>query len=93
MQSIAEGPQAALVDAQSCIRLLFPTEGKPSLRTFREWQARGWIPFRKIGHLVFFDPAEIQFSRYIASRAAEFKSSPTGFGDMMAIPIMSVPGV
>jgi hypothetical protein len=33
---------------------------KPSLRTFREWQARGLIPFKKIGRLTLFDPAEVR---------------------------------
>jgi hypothetical protein len=50
-----------LVDAQTCISRIFPNpKSAPSLRTFREWQARKWIPFRKVGKRVFFDPEEVR---------------------------------
>jgi hypothetical protein len=48
-----------LVDAKECIDRLFAGR-KPSLRTFREWQARGMIPFKKIGRLTLFDPFEVR---------------------------------
>jgi hypothetical protein len=49
-----------LVDADTCINEVFTPEARPSLRTFREWQAKGMIPFRKIGRLTFFDPFEVR---------------------------------
>ena len=49
-----------LVDVLTCINEVFEDERKPSLRTFREWQSKGWIPFRKIGRLTFFDPLEVR---------------------------------
>jgi hypothetical protein len=52
--------QSRLVDATTCIHEVFDGERKPSLRTFRTWQSRRLIPFRKVGHLVFFDPAEVR---------------------------------
>jgi hypothetical protein len=51
--------QSKLVDAKTCIDLTFAGR-KPSIRTFREWQARGMIPFKKIGRLTLFDPAEVR---------------------------------
>ena len=48
-----------LVDAQECINRLFAGR-KPSLRTFREWQARGLIPFKKIRRLTLFDPSDVR---------------------------------
>jgi hypothetical protein len=52
--------KTGLVDAQGCINRVFEEGSKPSLRTFREWQARGMIPFLKIGKLTFFDPEEVR---------------------------------
>ena len=51
---------SGLLDAESCIEQLFDGESKPSLRTFREWQAKGLIPFLKIGRLTFFDAEEVR---------------------------------
>jgi hypothetical protein len=52
--------QGRLVDVLTCIDGLFEGERKPSLRTFRKWQALGLIPFHKIGRLTFFDPLEVR---------------------------------
>ena len=52
--------RSELVDAEACIDQLFHGKSKPSLRTFREWQARGLIPFLKIGRLTFFDVEEVR---------------------------------
>ena len=50
-----------LVGAEECIEILFPHEkSRPCLRTFRAWQAKGYIPVIKIGHRPFFDPAEVR---------------------------------
>jgi hypothetical protein len=59
MQSTEQKPR--LLSAQACIRELFP-DRQPSLRTFQEWQKRGLIPFKKIGHFAFFDPEEVRKS-------------------------------
>lgn len=51
--------QKQLVGAEDCIKINFPAK-RPSLRTFRKWQANGWFPVHKIGHLTFFDPEEVR---------------------------------
>lgn len=54
-----EHPQ--LVGAEDCIKIVFPCESsRPGLRSFREWQARGYIPVHKIGRRTFFDPAAVR---------------------------------
>jgi hypothetical protein len=66
--------QRRLVDAATCIGEVFEGERKPSLRTFRKWQADGLIPFHKIGRLTFFDPAETRraFDKRCRVQAVEF---------------------
>jgi len=50
-----------LLGAEDCIEILFPHEkSRPCLRTFREWQARGYIPVIKIGRRTFFDPVQVR---------------------------------
>lgn len=50
-----------LVGAKDCIKIVFPCEtSRPGLRTFREWQAKGFFAFQKIGHRTFFDPEEVR---------------------------------
>jgi hypothetical protein len=51
---------AQLTTAARCIELAFDADSRPSLRSFREWQARGWIPYKKIGRRTYFDPAEVR---------------------------------
>lgn len=49
-----------LVGAQKCLEILFPDEeSRPSIRSFREWQARGYFPHFKIGRRTFFNPVEV----------------------------------
>lgn len=51
----------ALVAAPECLELLFPNAAsRPSIRWFLELKAQGKIPFRKIGRLIFYDPAEVR---------------------------------
>lgn len=50
-----------LVGAEDCIKIVFPLEtSRPSLRTFRQWQANRYFPIHKIGHLTFFDPEQVR---------------------------------
>jgi hypothetical protein len=50
-----------LVTAQVCLEELFPDErARPSLRWFLGLKAAGFVPFRKIGGLVFYDVAEVR---------------------------------
>lgn len=51
-----------LTTAARCIELAFDEDSRPSLRSFREWQSRGWFPYRKIGRRTYFDPAEVRAS-------------------------------
>jgi hypothetical protein len=51
--------ESKLVGAERCLEILFPhKESRPGLRSFREWQAKGFLPYRKIGRRTFFSPAE-----------------------------------
>jgi hypothetical protein len=50
-----------LVTARVCLEELFPDErARPSLRWFLGLKAAGFVPFRKIGRLVFYDVAEVR---------------------------------
>lgn len=50
-----------LVGAEDCIKIVFPCDSsRPALRTFRSWQAKGFIPVYKIGHLTYFDPEQVR---------------------------------
>lgn len=50
-----------LLGAAETITAVFPGENsRPALRTFREWQARGFLPYHKIGKRTFFDPEEVR---------------------------------
>lgn len=66
MAESCEGPIAmsnsrTLVGVQRCLELLFPDEAsRPGIRTFREWQSRGYLPYHKIGRRTFFDVDEVR---------------------------------
>ena len=50
-----------LLGAAETIAAVFPGEkSRPALRTFREWQARGYFPVHKIGKRTFFDPNDVR---------------------------------
>ncbi len=38
---------------------IFPTARPPSIRTLREWTRLRLIPHHRVGHFVWFDPAEV----------------------------------
>ena len=47
--------------AAECIEQVFPCEtSRPGMRTFRRWQALGYIPVHKIGKSTYFDPIEVR---------------------------------
>jgi hypothetical protein len=51
------------VSAERCLEVLFPDPGsRISLRFFRGLQARGKIPYLKLGRRTLFDPAEVRFA-------------------------------
>lgn len=74
MQEYVRKPASGLADAEACIRKVFAEESRPSLRTFRYWQSRGWIPYLKVGRLTFFDPEEVRaaLNRRCRVQAAEY---------------------
>lgn len=49
-----------LVNAERLLEILFEPESRPSIRWVRMQQKTKTIPFFKIGHLVYFDPAEVK---------------------------------
>ena len=49
-----------LVDAYGLLDALFDADCRPSLRWLRQRQADRSIPFKKIGHRVFFDVKEVR---------------------------------
>ncbi|MEK7953990.1 hypothetical protein [Luteolibacter soli] len=59
MVASPDSPQ--LVGAEECIELIFPCEkSRPGLRTFRQWQAQGYIPVHRIGRRTYFDPVQVR---------------------------------
>ncbi len=38
---------------------IFPTGKEPSIRTLREWTKLKRIPYHRLGHFVYYDPAEV----------------------------------
>jgi len=38
---------------------IFPVGKEPSIRTLREWTKLRRIPHHRVGHFVYFDPAEV----------------------------------
>ena len=38
---------------------IFPTGREPSIRTLREWTKLRRIPHHRVGHFVYYDPAEV----------------------------------
>jgi hypothetical protein len=55
-----------LVDAATLLKTEWHPDAVPSLRWLREQTARRTIPYIKIGHKVFFDPAKVR--RALAKR-------------------------
>ncbi len=38
---------------------IFPKDHEPSVRTLRDWTKLRRIPHHRVGHFVYFDPAEV----------------------------------
>lgn len=38
---------------------VFPSNNEPSIRTLREWTKLRRIPHHRVGHFVYYDPAEV----------------------------------
>lgn len=38
---------------------VFPKGSEPSIRTLRDWTKLRRIPHHRVGHFVYFDPAEV----------------------------------
>jgi hypothetical protein len=38
---------------------IFPSGKEPSIRTLREWTKLRRIPYHRVGHFIYFDPAEV----------------------------------
>jgi len=38
---------------------IFPSGKEPSVRTLREWTKLRRIPHHRVGHFVYYDPAEV----------------------------------
>jgi hypothetical protein len=51
----------AYFGAERCIEILFPG-GDICLRTFRNLQAQGLIPYLKLGRRTLFNPAEVRLA-------------------------------
>lgn len=45
---------------------VFPQGKAPSIRTLREWTKLRRIPFHRVGHFVYYDPAQV--SAHIRSK-------------------------
>jgi hypothetical protein len=40
---------------------IFPKGNEPSIRTLREWTKLRRIPSHRVGHFVYYDPAEVSY--------------------------------
>ncbi|AKC83347.1 hypothetical protein IMCC26134_12200 [Verrucomicrobia bacterium IMCC26134] len=38
---------------------IFPANNEPSIRTLRQWTKLRRIPHHRVGHFVYYDPAEV----------------------------------
>ncbi len=38
---------------------IFPIGKEPSIRTIRAWTKLRLIPFHRVGHFIYYDPAEV----------------------------------
>lgn len=47
-----------IVGLQNCG--IFPAGREPSIRTLREWTRLRRIPHHRVGHFVYYDPAEVE---------------------------------
>ena len=58
--SISTPTQSQLTDITG-LRLsgIFPTGKEPSIRTLRDWTKLRRIPHHRLGHFVYYDPAEV----------------------------------
>jgi len=48
------------VSGPRLLETMFEEQSRPSLRSLRDWQANGLIPYVKLGRLVFFDPVAVK---------------------------------
>ncbi len=51
---------AQLTDARGCIKAAFAEGSRPSLRSFLDWKAKGYVPYKKIGRRVYYDATEVR---------------------------------
>lgn len=60
--STAEANQkAALYGIQATLEIVFPEKsGRPSIRSFNEWRAKGYYPHVKVGKRVFLCPIVVR---------------------------------
>jgi hypothetical protein len=59
----SEDIPSGYVGPQRCLETLFPDPAsRPSLRFFRGLQAKGRIPYLKLGRRTLFDPREVRFA-------------------------------
>lgn len=72
-QMTAPTNQPRLVGAEDCILILFPCENsRPGLRTWRQWQSNGFLPYVRIGRRIYFDPEQVR-----AALERRFRINPT----------------
>ena len=55
--TILSGPLTDITGLRGCG--IFPPGREPSIRTLREWTKLRRIPHHKVGHFVYYDPAEV----------------------------------
>jgi hypothetical protein len=57
MKTEIESNTTGLLGVQAALESVFPNpSGRPSLRAWNEWRAKGFYPYIKIGKRVFIDP-------------------------------------
>ena len=54
--------EPTLVGIKQCLEIVFPHEdgGRPGLRTFNEWRAKGFYPYLRVGKRIYLDPVQVR---------------------------------
>ena len=53
--------QPILLGDRQCLEMIFPDiSRRPGIRTWREWRAKGFYSYHKIGKSVYLDPVAVR---------------------------------
>jgi hypothetical protein len=60
-RQVTASAEPQLVSGPTLLETVWPdASSRPALRTLHRWKKQGFLPFTKIGKLVFYDPVKVQ---------------------------------